>query len=236
MKFVKYFPMVLSGVLVAQVSFAQKLKTDKEKVSYIIGHQIGTDFDRNAVDVDLDKLLLGLKDGKGKKKSQISPDDSQKVMDSFRKNLQAKAEAKQKEAGDKNSKEGKKFLDENKKKADVKTTPSGLQYQVLTEGKGNNPKATDTVTVHYKGTLLDGTEFDSSYSRKEPASFPLNGVIKGWTEGLQLMKAGSKYKFFIPAELAYGDNGSPPKIGPNSTLIFEVELLSIAETPAPDKK
>jgi FKBP-type peptidyl-prolyl cis-trans isomerase FklB len=128
--------------------------------------------------------------------------------------------------GEKNKKEGEAFLAENKKKDGVKTLPSGLQYKVLAEGKGKTPKATDTVTVHYRGTLTDGTEFDSSYKRNQPASFPVNGVIKGWTEALQLMKEGSKWQLFIPASLAYGEPGRPG-IPPNSVLIFDVELISV---------
>jgi len=128
---------------------------------------------------------------------------------------------------DKNQKEGEVFLAENKKKKGVITLPSGLQYQVIKEGTGKIPKATDTVTTHYRGTLIDGTEFDSSYKRGEPASFPVNGVIKGWTEALQLMKVGSKWQLFIPSNLAYGPQGAGQAIGPNATLIFEIELLSI---------
>jgi FKBP-type peptidyl-prolyl cis-trans isomerase len=133
---------------------------------------------------------------------------------------------------DKNAADGKKFLDDNKKKDGVKTTASGLQYKVLKEGNGAPPKATDTVTVDYRGTLIDGTEFDSSYKRGQPATFPLNGVIKGWTEGLQLMKSGAKYQFFIPSDLAYGQRAMGPDIAPNSTLIFEVDLKSVQPAPA----
>ena len=128
---------------------------------------------------------------------------------------------------EKNQKEGAAFLAANAKKADVKTTPSGLQYLVIKEGAGKQPTATDAVTVHYRGTLLDGTEFDSSYKRNQPATFPLNQVIKGWTEGVQLMKEGAKYRFFIPSELGYGQRGAGGLIGPNATLIFEVELISV---------
>jgi FKBP-type peptidyl-prolyl cis-trans isomerase FklB len=128
---------------------------------------------------------------------------------------------------DKNQKEGEVFLAENKKKKGVVTLPSGLQYHVITAGTGKIPKATDTVTTHYRGTLIDGTEFDSSYKRGEPASFPVNGVIKGWTEALQLMKVGSKWQLFIPSNLAYGPQGAGQVIGPSATLIFEIELLSI---------
>jgi FKBP-type peptidyl-prolyl cis-trans isomerase FklB len=152
-------------------------------------------------------------------------------MTTFEKDM----EQKQKELGEKNKSEGTKFLEENKKKPGVKTTSSGLEYKVIKEGNGPQPKATDTVTVNYRGTLINGTEFDSSYKRGQAATFPVNGVIKGWTEALQLMKVGSKYQLFIPSELAYGERSVSPEIGANSTLIFEVELLDAkpAPTPAP---
>jgi FKBP-type peptidyl-prolyl cis-trans isomerase len=142
-------------------------------------------------------------------------------------------EQKQKAAGEKNKTDGAKFLEENKKKEGVKATASGLQYKVLKEGTGSQPKSTDMVTVNYRGTLIDGTEFDSSYKRGQPATFPLNGVIKGWTEGLQLMKQGSKYQFFVPSNLAYGERSVGPDIAANATLIFEVELLEVKPPPTP---
>jgi FKBP-type peptidyl-prolyl cis-trans isomerase FklB len=142
-------------------------------------------------------------------------------------------EQKQKELGEKNKTEGTKFLEENKKKPGVKTTASGLQYKVEKEGTGPQPKGTDMVTVNYRGTLIDGTEFDSSYKRGQPATFPVNGVIKGWTEALQLMKKGAKYQLFIPSNLAYGERAMGPDIGPNSTLTFEVELMDVKPPPAP---
>ena len=148
-------------------------------------------------------------------------------MTAYQKTVQEKVAKKNVELGAKNTKEGKTFLDANTKKPGVTTLASGLQYKVLTEGKGAMPKASDTVKVHYRGTLLDGTEFDSSYARKEPAEFQVGGVIKGWTEGLQLMKTGAKWQLFIPAELAYGATGAGQDIGPNATLIFEVELLEV---------
>src|SRR5437667_9870592 len=164
----------------------------------------------------------------------MNPDQIKEVMATFEKDM----EQKQKQAGDKNKAEGAKFLEENKKKEGVKTTASGLQYKVVKDGSGAQPKATDTVTVNYRGTLINGTEFDSSYKRGQPATFPLNGVIKGWTEGLQLMKVGSKYQFFVPPNLAYGERSVGPDIAPNSTLIFEGELLGVkppesSASPAP---
>jgi FKBP-type peptidyl-prolyl cis-trans isomerase FklB len=157
----------------------------------------------------------------------LTKEDREKTLQAFQKEMMEKQIAASKEAATKNAGEGEKFLAENKKKDGVKTTASGLQYKVLKEGSGASPKETDTVVTNYKGTLLDGTEFDSSYKRNEPASFPVNRVIKGWTEALQLMKPGAKYQLFIPASLAYGERGAGQLIGPNATLIFEVELLSI---------
>ena len=207
-----------------------QLKDQKDKVSYSIGMQIGFNLSRQKVDVNPDLLVAGIKDAIADK-PQLTPEQVKEVMTTFEKDMQQK----QKEAGEKNKAEGEKFLAENKKKEGVKTTASGLEYKVLKEGNGPQPKATDTVTVNYRGTLINGTEFDSSYKRGQPATFPVNGVIKGWTEALQLMKVGSKYQLFIPSNLAYGERSVSPEIGANSTLIFEVELLDAkpAPTPAP---
>jgi FKBP-type peptidyl-prolyl cis-trans isomerase FklB len=212
---------------------ATKLNSEKDKVSYMIGYQIGSNFKRDGLEVDLNMIQNGMKEALAGEKSPLTPEESQKLMMDLQKNLQAKAEAKQKEEGSKNAAEGKAFLDENAKKKDIVKLPSGLQYKVLAEGKGDSPKATDTVKTHYRGTLINGTEFDSSYKRGQPATFPVNGVIKGWTEALQLMKPGAKWQLFIPSELAYGEGGAGDQIGPNSTLIFEVELLSIEKKDEP---
>jgi FKBP-type peptidyl-prolyl cis-trans isomerase FklB len=211
-------------------------KNDKEKTSYMIGYQIGSNFKRDGLEVDLNLVQAGMKEAIAGDKSPISEDEQKKLMDDLRKSLTAKAEAKQKEEGDKNKKAGADFLAKNKKEKGVTTLPSGLQYKVVTEGKGDSPKATDTVKVHYKGTLTDGTEFDSSYKRGQPAEFPVNGVIKGWTEALQLMKPGSKWQLWIPSDLAYGDRGMGDKIGPNSVLVFDVELLEVVKPKAEEKK
>jgi len=212
--------------------FAQEqtpqLKDLKDKASYSIGLNIGTNFKRQNVELNADALLAGVKDAISGKKPALSEAEQQQVMNSFQKEMQDK----QKVMADKNLETGKKFLEDNKKKDGVKTTASGLQYKVVKEGNGPQPKASDNVTVDYRGTLIDGTEFDSSYKRGQPASFPLNGVIKGWTEGLQLMKTGAKYQFFIPADLAYGQRAMGPDIQPNSTLIFDVELKSVQPAPA----
>jgi len=203
------------------------LKTDKDKVSYSIGLDIGTNFKRQSVDLDQKALVAGIADGLSGGKPLLTEDEVRKVLAQFQQQMAAKAQEMAKQRADKNQKEGEVFLAENKKKKGVVTLPSGLQYQVITAGTGKIPKATDTVTTHYRGTLIDGTEFDSSYKRGEPASFPVNGVIKGWTEALQLMKVGSKWQLVIPSNLAYGPQGAGQVIGPNATLIFEIELLSI---------
>ena len=207
-----------------------QLKDQKDKVSYSIGLNIGFNLNRQNVQINPDVLAAGIKDAIAGK-PQLTTDQVKEVMTTFEKDMQQK----QKAAGEKNASEGAKFIEENKKKEGVKTTASGLQYKAIKEGTGAQPKATDTVTVNYRGTLINGTEFDSSYKRGQPATFPLNGVIKGWTEGLQLMKVGSKYQFFVPPNLAYGERTVGPDIAPNSTLIFEVELLDAkpAPTPAP---
>jgi FKBP-type peptidyl-prolyl cis-trans isomerase FkpA len=209
---------------------AQDLKTEKDKVSYAIGMNMGQslksipDFQK---ELDIAQLIKGLQETIAGGATAMKPEDVQTTLQAFSEKMRTKQEAVTKAEGAKNLADGEKFLAENKKKPGVKSTASGIQYQVLTQGKGKIPTATNQVKVHYRGTLINGTEFDSSYKRNEPAVFPLNGVIAGWTEGLQLMPAGSKYKFWIPGSLAYGERGSPPTIGANATLIFEVELIEV---------
>lgn len=228
----------LAAVLVASIGLAQDkapLKDQKDKASYSIGHDIGNTFKKQNVDLNLDALISGMKDALAGKEA-LPKEERDKTLAAFQKELIEKQTAATKAAGEKNAVEGEKFLAENQKKDGVKTTASGLQYKVLKEGAGESPKATDMVITHYKGTLLDGTEFDSSYKRNEPATFPVNRVIPGWTEALQLMKPGSKYQLFIPSKLGYGERGAGRDIGPNSTLIFEVELVGIKPpdpTPTP---
>jgi FKBP-type peptidyl-prolyl cis-trans isomerase FkpA/FKBP-type peptidyl-prolyl cis-trans isomerase FklB len=196
---------------------------DMGKVSYIIGRNIVKQMAGQGFTPNYDSLKDGMKDGVEKKDSKITDAEQKDVMEKFSAAMQEIDKRKQAEAG----KKGEQFLADNGKKKGVTTTASGLQYEVLKAAEGPKPAATDTVKVHYKGTLINGEEFDSSYARNEPATFPLNGVIPGWTEGVQLMNKGSKFKFVIPGKLAYGEQGSPPKIGPNETLVFEVELLDI---------
>jgi FKBP-type peptidyl-prolyl cis-trans isomerase FklB len=194
------------------------LKNQKEKVSYIIGMDIGGNLKRQSVDVDPNILAKGIQDALAGTKPVLSQEEIQETMMAFQKELMAK----QKERGET-------FLAENKKKEGVKTLQSGLQYKVIKAGTGKKPKSSDTVTVQYRGTLIDGTEFDSSYRRGQPATFQVSGVVPGWTEALQLMEEGAKWQLFIPSKLAYGERGMGGLIGPNATLIFEVELISVQE-------
>jgi FKBP-type peptidyl-prolyl cis-trans isomerase FklB len=211
------------------------LKTQKDKVSYSIGLDIGEKFKKQSIDIDPDFLARGIKDGLSDAKPLMTEEEIKTVMTAFEQELQSKALAHMKEISDKNMKEGSAFLAENKKKEGVVTLPSGLQYKVIKAGTGKKPSATDSVTTQYRGTLVDGTEFDSSYKRGQPATFPVTGVIPGWTEALQLMPVGSKWELYIPSNLAYGSRGAGQTIGPNAALIFEIELLSIQEKPAASK-
>jgi FKBP-type peptidyl-prolyl cis-trans isomerase len=199
----------------------------EDKAGYIIGFNLGNNLRSQEVPVSADQIIKGLRDGLGNAKGQLTDEEIQATMTQFQQTMMAKQQAKMKVVGDKNKKEGEDFLAANKAKPGVKTTASGLQYQVLQEGSGPSPKPTDKVTVNYKGTLLDGKVFDSSYDRGQPVTFGVSQVIPGWVEGLQLMKAGSKYHFTIPSALAYGENGAGGDIGPNSVLQFDVELLKI---------
>lgn len=214
-----------------------ELPTEKQQVSYMIGMDIGKSLKPMKDDIDLATIQRAIGDMMADKKPLLNDEQAMKVMQAFAVKMQKKQEAemakKQAEAaeqGKKNLAAGEKFLAENGKKPGVVTTASGLQYQVVTEGKGPKPKASDSVKVHYVGTLLDGTKFDSSYDRKEPAQFVLNSVVPGWTEALQLMPVGSKYKLWIPAKLGYGEQGTPGgPIPPNATLVFEVELIEVVK-------
>jgi FKBP-type peptidyl-prolyl cis-trans isomerase FkpA len=220
-----------SAVLAAAVSsvYAQELTTEKQKVSYMVGMDVGRNLGQIKDEIDVDVLVQGMKDAMAGGETKLTPEQANEVKQAFMQKMQAKATEERTAAAAANRTEGEAFLAENGKKPGVRTTESGLQYQVITEGKGPKPAATDKVKVHYVGTLIDGTKFDSSIDRGQPAEFALNGVIKGWTEALQLMPVGSKYKLFVPSDLAYGEQGTPGPIGPNATLIFEVELLEIVK-------
>jgi FKBP-type peptidyl-prolyl cis-trans isomerase FklB len=220
--------------LVSQVNAEERmvLKNQKEKVSYIIGMDIGGNLKKQSVDVDPNILVKGIQDALAGAKSLLTDQEIQETMGAFKKDMMAKQE----EVSKKNKAEGEAFLAENKKKEGVKTLPTGLQYKVIKAGTGKKPKSNDTVTTHYRGTLINGTEFDSSYKRGQPVTFLVSGVIPGWTEALQLMEEGAKWQLFIPPNLAYGERGAGGVIGPNATLIFEIELISIQEKKQENKQ
>lgn len=221
------------GVLLlgGSVDAAEKpvFKNQKDKVSYAIGMDIGHSLKNQSIDINPDLLTQGLRDEYTGGKALLTEEEFHETMSAFRQEIVAKQMERAKELADKNKKEGEAFLAKNSKKEGVVTLASGLQYKVIKEGTGQKPKPADTVTVDYRGTLIDGTEFDSSYRRGQPATFPVKGVIAGWTEALQLMKVGSKWQLFIPSGLAYGERGTGREIGPNATLVFEIDLLSIKE-------
>lgn len=221
--------LIVLFLALAAPAFCAPLKDGQEKLSYAIGMSIGTDLLRQEIDLNLEKLAAGISAAYKKADAQLTEEEMVKVLVAYQQEAQQKQMAKAADAAKENLAAGKAFLEENAKKDGVKTTASGLQYEVLTQGEGAVPSAQDQVTVNYRGTLVDGTEFDSSYKRGQPATFPVGGVIKGWTEALQLMKEGTKLKLAIPPELAYGDRGAPPVIGPGSTLVFEVELIKIVK-------
>lgn len=221
---------ILAGIfLLGAVFAAEEELTPDEKFSYMLGMDIGMNLKNVPQDVDFEIFLRGIKDSFEGKETLITEEEAIKIKQEFIQNMQMERIKEMTETAQKNKEEGEAFLEENKEKEGVITTESGLQYMVLEKGDGPIPEEDDEVTVHYKGTLIDGTEFDSSYQRGEPVTFSLGGVIPGWTEGLQLMNVGSKYRFFIPSELAYGQRGAGAQIGPNSVLIFDVELLGIEE-------
>jgi FKBP-type peptidyl-prolyl cis-trans isomerase FklB len=217
-----------TGLLFNVCSAGEKLelKDQKDRESYSLGYQFGQSLKVQGVDINLQVYKSGIQDGLGGKEPQMTPEEIRATMTNLQQRLVAAQQKTRREVAAKNLSESKTFLAENKNKEGIQTLPSGLEYKVVTEGSGKMPKPEDTVKVHYKGTLIDGTEFDSSYRRGEPSTFKVKGVIKGWTEALQLMKEGSKWQLFIPPELGYGERGAGP-VPPNSTLIFEVELLAI---------
>ena len=199
------------------------METDKQKLSYTMGQQIGAGIQQDKLDVETEALVLGVTHALNGDASLLSPAEMQAVIEQFQKDMQEKAN----EAKGGNAEIGATFLTENSNKEGVQVLESGMQYIVLNQGDGKKPEATDTVDVHYEGSLINGTVFDSSIKRGEPATFPVNGVIQGWQEALQLMEVGTKWKVFIPSNLAYGEHGAGGAIGPNETLIFEMELLAI---------
>jgi FKBP-type peptidyl-prolyl cis-trans isomerase len=221
---------VVGIVFFAGAAWAEEaavLKTQKDKVSYGIGMNIGKSLKKDAVDVDVDLLVKGLKDSLSDGKTLLSEEEYRATLTALQKEMMEKQAEASKALAEKNKKEGEAFLSENGKKEGVVTLSSGLQYKVIKSGTGKSPKPVDTVETHYRGTLIDGTEFDSSYKRGQTATFPVDGVIPGWTEALQKMKEGDKWQLFVPSNLAYGERGAGRDIGPNATLIFEVELIAV---------
>ena len=215
------------------------LSAPKDKTSYALGMNLAENLKAQSVDIDPNMLLKGMKDVLSGGKTLLTTDEEHATLLELQSGLRKAQMEKMAKAGEKNKKEGEAFLAANKSKPGIVTLPSGLQYKVLHAGTGPKPTAADSVSCNYRGTLIDGTEFDSSYKRGEPTTFPVSGVIKGWTEALQLMPVGSKWQLFVPASLAYGDRATSAIIGPSSTLIFEVELVSIQDknaAKAPDKK
>ncbi len=226
------FMTVLCAALIAGLAIAAEkveLKTQKDKVSYSIGLDIGNNLKKQSVDINPDAFAKGLKDAFAGSSPLMTEQEIRDTMTAFQQEMIAKQLERSKGLGEKNKKEGEAFLAGNKGKEGVVTLPSGLQYKVIKEGDGKTPKATDIVTVNYRGALVDGTEFDSSYKRGEAADFQVGSVIAGWTEALQLMKEGAKWQLFIPANLAYGERGAGNAIGPNAVLVFEIELISVTE-------
>lgn len=238
MKISKWIFLIIPGLLIfGPVTFAKtkaskpsdniELKSKRAKISYSIGVDIGENLKSQEMDIDLDVMLAAIKDVLSNKKKRMTDDEIMDTLLELRKEVMEKMRKKRNKLIKENLAKGEEFLAENKKNQDVVTLSSGLQYKVLTQGEGQIPTENDTVSVHYIGKLIDGSEFDNSYVRGEPATFPVTGVIEGWKEALQIMKVGSKWELFIPAGLAYGERGAGSMIGPNETLIFTVELLSI---------
>jgi FKBP-type peptidyl-prolyl cis-trans isomerase len=226
MQFLTRTAALAAALIFAGNALALELETESQKLGYIIGMDIGNSLKQQGADVDIDALVEAVKATYNGDELALTPEEAATMREEFVAKRRAEAQEQQKVLAAANAAEGDAFLLENRVKEGVQVTDSGLQYEVLEMGDGPKPAETDTVTVHYRGTLINGQEFDSSYARNQEATFKLNQVIPGWTEGLQLMPVGSKFRFYIPSNLAYGPNG-PPSIGPNATLIFDVELLGI---------
>ena len=230
------FSLLATTQMSIAVDESSQLTEQADKLSYSFGQNIGNGLKQQDIEVNLDLLIKGIRDALSGNPSLLTDDEMKETLLAFRKERFAKQAEVRKQQAEDNLKEGEAFLAENAKKEGVITLPSGLQYKVITPGTGKTPQATDKVTTHYRGTLIDGTEFDSSYKRDKPTTFGVDRVIAGWTEALQLMKEGAKWQLFIPSDLAYGRRGAPGgQIGPNATLIFEIELLSVETTSEAEK-
>jgi FKBP-type peptidyl-prolyl cis-trans isomerase FklB len=232
-------PATKAGAAKTPAAGAAVLKTRKDKFSYALGMNVGgnlgTSLRKQSVEFDPNLVAQGLKTSLAGGKTLMTQEEAQALLKEVQTDMLKKQQEKMQVAGEANKKEGDAFLAANKAKEGVVTLPSGLEYKILKEGTGPKPTASDSVVCNYRGTLINGTEFDSSYKRGQPATFPVSGVIKGWTEALQLMPVGSKWQLFVPSSLAYAERGAGGDIGPNATLIFEVELLSIQEKPKADQ-
>jgi FKBP-type peptidyl-prolyl cis-trans isomerase FklB len=232
----KAAPGKTSAATTTKAAGVTTLKTQKDKFSYALGMNLGANLHKQSVEVDPNIVAQGLRAAMVGGKTLLTPEEAQAALVEVQKDIQAKLQEKAKVAGEANKKEGETFLAANKSKPGVVALPSGLQYKIMTAGTGPKPSASDSVVCNYRGTLINGKEFDSSYKRGQPATFPVGGVIKGWTEALQLMPVGSKWQLFIPSTLAYGERGAGGDIGPDATLIFEVELMSIQDKAKPAEK
>jgi FKBP-type peptidyl-prolyl cis-trans isomerase FklB len=227
----KFRPIALAGFFLALPVFAQEqspLPDETAKINYSVGYQIGSDFKYQEIEIRPEAVIQGIRDALNESNSQMTPAEMKQVMMDLGKRLSEKKRALRKQRLSELLEQSKAFHAENKKKPNVVTTESGLQYRVLETGRGKHPSASDKVLVHYTGKLVDGTIFDSSINRGKPASFSVDRVIKGWTEALQLMGQGDRWQLYIPPDLAYGEKGMPPRIPPNSSLIFDVELISFS--------
>lgn len=221
--------LAVSATLLAGAAFGQQLTTEKDRVSYTVGMDVAQMLEPIKEELDVDVVMRAIRDSLGSGNTALSAEQADEVRQAFAQRMQAQQQQRNQRLAAENKAAGDAFLAENRGKSGVQVTESGLQYQVVRQGSGTRPTANSTVRVNYEGRLLDGTVFDSSYERGEPAQFPLRNVIPGWTEGLQLMQPGGEYTFWIPAELAYGERPNPGPIPPNATLVFKVELLEVVE-------
>ena len=230
MRTIRVITVGLAAATLFTSAVAQELETPEERLSYTVGMDIGQSLAEQDLELDLDLLVEALRASYAGEETLLTREEALAERDEFMQRRQREMEEQRSVDAARNLEEGQAFLEQNRDREGIVETESGLQYRVIEEGEGSSPAATDQVTVHYRGTLINGTEFDSSYARGEPATFALNQVIPGWTEGVQLMKEGAKYEFFIPSDLAYGEQGRPGPIGPNSTLVFEVELVEVQDS------